>query len=80
MLFALSALFDLGSNFCASHISPMTEMRFLNRSSTSTRVLASILNDIGASERLQVFIEDGLDDGNLKNLRAYGAAAARVRC
>ena len=43
-------------------------MRFLNRSSTNTRVLASILNDIGASERLQVFIENGLDDGNLKNL------------
>jgi hypothetical protein len=58
----------------------MTEMRFLNRSSTNTRVLASILNDIGASERLQVFIEDGLDDVNLKNLRAYGAAAAAVRC
>jgi hypothetical protein len=55
-------------------------MSFPNQVTTNTRVLASILNDIGASERLQVFIEDGLDDGNLKNLRAYGAAAARVRC
>ena len=48
----------------------MTEMSVLNRSASAnnTRVLASILNDIGASERLQVFIEYGLDDGNIKNL------------
>ena len=45
-------------------------MSVLNRtaSANNTRVLASILNDIGASERLQVFIEYGLDDGNIKNL------------
>ena len=35
---------------------------------TSVTVLASILNEIGAPERLQVFIDDGLDDDNLKNL------------
>ena len=39
-----------------------------NAVAAGTRVLASILFEIGASERLQVFIDDGLDDDNLKHL------------
>jgi hypothetical protein len=40
-------------------------MSFPNQVATNTRVLASILNEIGASECLQVFIDDSLNDDAL---------------
>jgi hypothetical protein len=43
-------------------------MSLPNQAATDIRVLASILNKIGASEYLQGFIDDGRDDANLKNL------------
>jgi serine/threonine protein kinase len=43
-------------------------MSLVNNGNSSVQGLAYILNDIGASEYLQVFIDDGLDDSALKNL------------
>ena len=43
-------------------------MSLPNRAPSDTHVLASVLNAIGASEYLQVFIDDGLDDESLKAL------------
>jgi hypothetical protein len=44
-------------------------MSLTHTASADTHVLASILNEIGASEFLQVFIDDGLDLKNLHELK-----------
>jgi hypothetical protein len=43
-------------------------MSLPNQADSKIDLLASILNEIGASEHLQGFIDDGRDDANLKNL------------
>jgi WD40 repeat protein/serine/threonine protein kinase len=49
-----------------THFKPA--MSLPNQADSKIDLLASILNEIGASEHLQGFIDDGRDDANLQNL------------
>ena len=46
-------------------------MSLSHHASTNIEVLASILNEIGASERLRVFLDEKINDEDLKTLSKY---------